>query len=107
MPLFHFMKVKADVLLRKSYKIQRFNCKLNNGVLVQCRIACFIGFVFFFMLYSPAVDDLQSCSFLERIPVGKRHCVQNVPLIQTKEFVYFSNYVLYSPPPLHQWPVFS
>lgn len=47
--------------------------------------------VFFLMLYNLAVDYLQYCSLLERIPVGKRRCVQNVTFIQAKEFVYFVN----------------
>lgn len=48
MPLFHFMEVKADVLLSNFYKIQSFKGKLNYVVSAQCRIACLIGFGGFF-----------------------------------------------------------
>lgn len=40
----------------------------------QCRIACLLGLGFFLLLYT-AVENLQSCSSLERIPVGKRQAV--------------------------------
>lgn len=67
-----------------------------------------LPYFFFLMLYNPSVGILQFCSFLERIPVGKRQCVQNMTFIQAKEFVFFSSFALYIPSPLHQWPsVFS
>lgn len=62
-------------------------------------------FFFLSMLYYPAVEIPQTCSFLERIPVGKRQCIQSLTFIQAKEFVFFSNFVLYIPPPLHLCPL--
>jgi len=56
------------------------------------------------MLYNPAVHNPSSFYyFLERIPAGKRQCVQ-MTVIQAKEFLFFNNFLPYILPPLYQWP---
>lgn len=79
----------------------RFNGKLNDAFSAQCRIVCLIEVFLVLVLYNPAVDNLQSCSFLERIPVGKRQCGQNLTLFRQRSLyflvtLYYISLLLYS-----------
>lgn len=55
---------------------------------LSAELLALLRWFFFLMLYNSAIDNLQSCSFQEKIPVGKRQCVQNLTSIQAKEFVF-------------------
>lgn len=93
-------EVTADVLLSNFYKIQRFSGKLNDAFSAQCRIVCLIEVFLVLVLHNPAVDNLQSCSFLERIPVGKRQCGQNLTLFRQRS-LYFLVTLYYISLPLY------